>query len=84
MLQHRHIDKTVALGHPNALAKIAQGFRCIAAAAQTGNRRHPGIVPAGNMPAFDQLAQFTFAHDRIRQIQASELDLPRPGINIEA
>ena len=45
VLQHGDIDRAVALGHADALAKRADRFRRVAAAAKAANGRHARIVP---------------------------------------
>ena len=48
-----------------------------AAAAQAGNREHSRIAPAVDQAILDELDQLPFAHDRVGDVQAGELDLAR-------
>ena len=84
VLEHRNIDQAVAFGHTNLLAEIPQGGRRIAATAQAGDGRHPWIIPAAHDALFNELAQFAFTRDGIREIQTGELNLARTRIRIES
>ena len=57
-------------------------MRRIAAAAQTAERRHPGIVPAGHAALFHKAAQLALAHHGIVDAETGKLDLARLGRHV--
>ena len=74
-LKQRPVDGGIDLGHADLFTERADRTRGIAAAAQTAQRRHPGIVPTGNAPLFNELAQLSLGHDRIVDAETGKLDL---------
>src|SRR5713226_10324334 len=77
MIEHGDIDRAVSLGHADTLAKGSDRFRCVAAPADTGQRRHPWVVPPCNVSLLHQLQEFSFAQNGVREIEAGKLDLLR-------
>src|SRR5579884_276973 len=77
VFQPANVDDSVELGDADLLAEIADRFRRVAAAANTGDGRHARIVPALDVAVRHQFDQPAFAQDGVRQIQTSELDLLR-------
>ena len=75
--KQRPVDCGVDLRHADAFAEIADGLRGIAAAAQTAERRHTRIVPAGDAVLLDQLAKLALGHDGVVDAEARELYLAR-------
>ena len=57
MLQKAVLHSVGGLSHADALAEIADGRGRVAAAAQTAQRRHARIVPAGDVALFAPAAQ---------------------------
>ena len=73
--QLAHVDEVVRLGDAGLAHKGEDGSRGVAAAAQTAQGRHPGIVPAVHDAHFHQLTQVALAHDGVGHVQAGELAL---------
>ena len=63
--------------------KLRMEARREAAAAQAAERRHAGIVPAGDEMLLDELAQLALAHDCVVDAEAGKLDLARTGTGTE-
>ncbi len=82
MLQEAELDSAVDLGHADALAEIADGRRCIAAAAQSRQGRHARVVPAGDVSLLDQAAQLALAHDSVIYAEPGKFNLP--GLRLKA
>ena len=78
VLELRHVDDVFLLGDADPRAEIADRLRRVAAAAQTGDRRHARIVPAGDVLLLHELQQLPLAHHGVVQVQPRELDLLRP------
>ena len=68
----------VGLGDADAPDELADASRRHAAPAQAGERRHPGIVPACDMPVLHQPDQPAFRQHRMAEIEARELILQGP------
>ena len=77
VFQQRDFHHTVGLGHADPLTEIPDGFRRVASAAKSGDRRHPRIVPSVHRSVIHEGLQIPFAHHRIGQIQSGKLDLLR-------
>ena len=77
MLEKAVFHGRVHLGNTVAHAEIANGSRGVAAAAQAADGGHSRVVPAADITAFDECAQLAFAHDRVVDAEAGELDLTR-------
>ena len=75
--QHADIDDAVGLGDADALDEFADRRRRHAAPLQAGDRRHPRIVPAGDMAAAHEFGQHALRQQRIGQIEAREFVLMR-------
>ncbi len=80
VLEQRHVDEAVALGHPDSLAKRSNRLRCVSAPPQARERRHPRIVPTGDTPALNKLLQLALREHGVGQGQPSELDLLRARV----
>jgi hypothetical protein len=76
-LEARVVDPAAGLGDPRAFAEKLQRLGRVAAAAQAGQGRHAGIVPAVDMAFLDQLAQAALAGDHVRHVEAREFILAR-------
>ena len=76
-LQLAHIHEVVSLGDAGLFHEGEDARRRVAAAAQAGQGRHTGVVPAVHDVLLDQLAQVTLAHDGVRHVQAGKLALLR-------
>ena len=61
----------------SAKARIASGP--VAPPAHPGDRRHAGIVPAGDVAVLDQAEQLALAQHRVVEVEAGELDLLGPA-----
>ena len=83
MLEHGDVDDAVCLRDTDLLAEIADGSRRVAAAAQARDGRHARIVPAAHVALFDELAQLSFTRDRVREVEAGELDLARARVRVK-
>ena len=77
VLELRHVDDVFLLRHADAGAEVADRLRRVAAAPQAADRRHPRIVPAGDVPLLHELQQLALAHHRVVQVEARELVLMR-------
>ena len=77
MLKEPVLDGARSLGNADALAEIADGKRREAAAAETAQRRHARIIPAGDIVLLHKLAQLALGHDGIVDAKARKLDLAR-------
>ena len=80
VLEQLHADAAVRLVHPDARGEQADPLGRVAAAAHPGDRRHPGIVPAGDEALLHQLEQFPLAHHGVVEVQPRELVLARTGL----
>jgi hypothetical protein len=74
----RDIDHVFFFRDTNPRAEVANRFRRVATPPQTGDGRHARIVPSRDVTLLHELQQFAFAHHRVVQVQARELDLPWP------
>ena len=79
VLQEAVLNGVGGLCHADALAEAADGGGGVSPAAQTAQRGHPGIVPAGNIVLLHQLTQLPLGHDRVVDAQPGKLDLPGMG-----
>ena len=77
--QQCQIHHGVGLAHADAVHKVSDGRAGVAPAAQGGQGRHAGIIPSADIAALHQLAQVALGHDRLRHVQAGELNLPGTG-----
>ncbi|CAM5192384.1 hypothetical protein CDEN61S_01506 [Castellaniella denitrificans] len=77
LFQDAIVDARIGLGHPQPLAEQADGAGRVAPAAQAGQGRQAGIVPAGDVVFQDQLAQLALAGDDVAEVQAREFVLAR-------
>src|SRR5258705_13727181 len=59
------------------MTEVANGAGRHTAAAQSGNRRHPWIIPTADEALFDQLQKLALAHDRVAEAQSRKFDLLR-------
>ena len=75
VLQQRHLDEVRGLGHPDALAEVAQGLGGVAAPPQPGQGRHARVVPAAHQGVLDQREQLALGHHGVAQVEPGELDL---------
>jgi hypothetical protein len=77
VLEQADVDDVFLLRHADARAEVADRFRRVAAAAQSGDGRHARIVPAVDVVLRHELQQLALAHHREVEVQARELDLAR-------
>ena len=75
VFQRSVFDDAGGLAHTDHLAEIADGAGGIAAAAQTAQGRHTGIVPTGHTALLHQLAQLALGHDGVVDAQTGKFDL---------
>lgn len=75
VFQESVFHRRVRLGYADLLRKAADGGGGVATAAKAANGGHPGIIPAGDVVLFHQLAQLPLAHDGVVDTQAGELNL---------
>ena len=83
VLEHRDIDEAVCLCNADFLAERFDSRWRIAATAQARDGRHARVVPAAHIAFFDELAELALARDRIREVQARELNLARARHRVE-
>ena len=77
VFEPRHVDRAVELRHADPFAERAHRLGRVAAAAQAADRRHPRVVPAGDVLLLHELQQLALAHHRVGQVEPRELDLLR-------
>ena len=75
MFQQTDVYNAVSLCNTCFFNKLVDCAWSIAAAAQTGDSRHSWVIPAVNLLGFYQLAQVTFAHNGVGNIQAGKFVL---------
>ena len=68
MFEQGAVDDSVVFGVTDFFYEFMNGFRRVATATETANGRHPRVVPAGNEVFFDQLQEFSLAHDGVGQV----------------
>ena len=83
VLQQGDIHGAVDLGYPDALAESPDRFGGVAPAAQTRDRRHPGVIPAPDVPLGDQGEKPAFAQHGVAQVESGKLDLLRVAACID-
>ena len=79
VLQYGVIHGGIGLAHADGIHEIANGHGRIAATTHGRQGGHPGIIPAGHIAAFHQLAEVTLGHDRTGHVQAGKLNLTGTG-----
>ena len=75
MFEQADIHQRICLGNARALDKIQNGSRRVATAAQGAQGGHARVIPALHMAFEHKLAQVTFAHYRMGDIQACKFAL---------
>ena len=76
VLEHRVVDPAVrSLRDTALLNEVADRFRGVAAAAQTNESRHTGIIPAVHQTFLHERDQFSLRKNHIRDIESVELML---------
>src|SRR5690606_14906942 len=80
--QQADIDNVIAACHPHPVAKVADTFRRITAAAHPAYGRHTRVVPSADVAFVYQAEKLTLGHDRVVHVESCELILPG-GIDIE-
>ena len=80
VLELLDFDGPVGLGHAEVREEAAQRLRPYAAASEAGDGGHPGVVPAGDVSALDELAELPLAHHRVVEVEARELVLVVAGL----
>src|SRR5690606_37667898 len=80
--QQADIDNVIASCHPHPVAKVADTFRRITAAAHPAYGRHTRVVPSADVAFVYQAEKLTLGHDRVVHVESCELILPG-GIDIE-
>ena len=76
VVEQRGVDEVVGPRHADPMCEVADRFRRHAAPAQPRQRRHPGIVPARDMPLLDQPDQAPLGEHGMGKVEAGELVLP--------
>ena len=74
-LQLAHVHQIFRLGDARTPHKLKDAGGGVAAAAQTGQGGHPGVVPAVHDALFHQLAQIALAHDGVGHVEAGKFAL---------
>ena len=77
VLQQSLVDHSLHLGITDTIHEIADGLRCVTAAAQTANGRHTRIVPTGYEALLHQLQHLALGHDGVGDVETVELALLR-------
>jgi hypothetical protein len=77
VLEYREVGETVIFGDADVVGEGTQSTGCDTAAAQSGDRGQPRVVPSGNEPFFNKLHELALAQHGIAEIQARELVLVR-------
>jgi len=77
VLKEGELDGARNLCNADPLAEIADRLRRIAAAAQTAQRRHTRIVPAGDEAFFYKPSELALAQNGVVYTKARKLDLAR-------
>ncbi len=77
VVEQRGIDEVVGARHADAPREVADRLRRHAAPAQPRQRRHPGIVPARDMPLLDQADKAPLRQHGMGEVEARELVLAR-------
>ncbi len=77
MLEEPHVDHALHLRDADPVAEGADRLRRVAAAPEARERRHARVVPAAHELLLDELGELALRHDRVGEVQAGELDLPR-------
>ncbi len=84
VLQHGYIHQAVGLGHAYFTAEVPQSSRSIATTTQSGNGRHPWIIPACYVSFFHQLTKLSLTSNGVGKVQTGKLNLTRASIYIKA
>ena len=71
-------DEVFALGDPNPIAEVANGFGCVAAPPHPDDGRHPRVVPAAHVALVDELQEDALGQDGMGEAEASEFVLAGP------
>ena len=77
VFQETVIDSRIHFRNTNALTEIPNRSRSKATAAQTAQSWHTWVVPAGNVAALHQFAQFALAHNGVVDAKPCKLNLAR-------
>ena len=77
--QLAHVDQVVGFRNAGLAHKGEDGGGGVAAAAQTAQGGHTGVVPAVHDAHFHQLTQVALAHDGVGHVQACKLTLLGEG-----
>ena len=80
MFEEGHVDDIIAFGDAHAVGEVTDRLRGITAAPQAGDGGHAWVVPAVDDLFLHQLEEFPFAHHRIAEVEAGELDLAGPAV----
>ena len=75
MFEQAEFDDAVGFRDADVGAEGAESFRGVAAAAETGEGGHAGIVPAGDEAFLHEQEKFTFAEEGVGDVEAVELEL---------
>ena len=77
VLKEGKLDSARNLCNADPLTEIADRLRRVSAAAQTAQRRHARIVPAGDKPFLDKPSELALAQNGVVYAKARKLDLAR-------
>jgi hypothetical protein len=83
VLKQGDVGEGVVLRDADRLAELADRGGRVAAAAHAGDRRHAGVVPAGDALFLHELEQAALGHHRVGEVEAGELDLLRLSRGVE-
>ena len=70
----------LVLGDADLLAEVADGLGGVAAAAEAGDGRHAGVVPAVDELLLHELEELALRHDRVVERETRELALLRADL----
>ena len=77
LFKQRELSQTVSLSDSDLGAKVPDGFRRVTLSPKSLQRWHPRIIPTRYVSAFDEVKQFSFAGQSMRQAQPGEFNLLR-------
>ncbi len=75
MLEHCNIDDAIPPCHADSVAEIPDRFWCVSPPPDTGDCRHPWIVPSSDVSFFNQFDKPSLTQNRVIQIETRKLDL---------
>ena len=77
MLQESVFNGVWGLSYTNAVTEVTDGLGRVAAAAQTAQGGHAGVIPAGNVTVLNQRSELTLTEHGVVDTQSCKLNLTR-------